>query len=179
MVKLNNRTSKGKKGAALVEFALAFPVFIFLIFMAIDLGLYFYYQSSMSDVVRSTLRNVVTGNLHEGDGMTRRKSAIIDAKRHNRPLLDLDATDNVQTDPNDKETPIETPNDTIVFLDPETNKNLANDLGGPEAKIKMVYRQKVSFITPLNKWFGLIGGDADGWNMKVSAVYQAEDYIEK
>jgi|GEM_PF-2271923 len=169
-------TRSSEKGATLVEFAVVFPVAMMMIFGLIDLSLYFYYQSSMTNVARSTLRYTVTGryaaNPSAGgtnpDWLNRKQSAINEATRSLTPLLSL--------------TP---PKGEILFVNPDTGVALDNDLGGPGGKVKVIINQKISFLTPFAALIGsttnVSGVDVPNtnYNLQVSTVYKSEGYVPK
>jgi len=55
------RKSFFRRAQSTVEFALVFPVFVLLLMGVVDLSRYMFIQSTMSHVIRSSLRYAVTG----------------------------------------------------------------------------------------------------------------------
>lgn len=143
-----------------------------MLFGLIDISMFFYYQASMTNVVRSTLRYTVTGRYEANpngagtnpDYLNRKQSAINEAKRSLMPLLSL--------------TP---PKGDILFVDPDTGATLDNDLGGPGAKVKVIMKQKIDFLTPFARMIGATNGglSTNAYNMEVATVYKSEGYTPK
>jgi Flp pilus assembly protein TadG len=155
----------GRRGTAMVEFALVFPVAMLLVFSVIDMSLYYYYESSMSHTLRSTLRYAITGKVMtdgSGNKMSRKDSAIQFARQIAPPLITITAAGNTTTD-------------TLMFCKADVSgySLLGSDLGGSGAKIKGVMRIPVTFLTPLPR---LIGSGVTDNTITVYTVYKSEEY---
>jgi hypothetical protein len=56
MGSLLSNLKKSRRGQALVEFALVFPIFIAMVFLLVDVGRYYFIQEVLTELVRSGLR---------------------------------------------------------------------------------------------------------------------------
>ncbi len=88
-------STRFKRGTALVEFALAFPIFIFSLFFLIDLCRYYFIQQTFSHQIRQTLRTAI---IFDSDnpgteivaGTPNTRSAIIEKVIEDSNLLNFD-----------------------------------------------------------------------------------------
>ncbi len=80
---------RGRKGQAIVEFALVVPIVFILLFGLIDLGVMFYVNLTMQNAVRQGARTSVVGN--NSGGPTQRATLIQTIKDSSNGLYDKDA----------------------------------------------------------------------------------------
>jgi Flp pilus assembly protein TadG len=143
-----------QKGQSIIEFALALPLFLVLVFGLIDLARYFFYQQSISHTVRSAARYAVTGQLMSNTGFSptnsnsfqykTRRESIIAAAQSNNPgyvRITANATNYTSTD-----------NFTISsstnFSGPFTTNATS---GTGDQYIKLTLSVPFEFVTPLLK----------------------------
>lgn len=168
----------GLKGVSTVEFALVLPIFLMIVFALIDLSFYFYYEQSMTHVVRSSLRYAITGQIKDdnftadtNDFLNRRDSVMRAAKEEVPPLLLFRSSNFGDTNGNNYSS------DLIQLVSTSRTGVVATnaaDLGGSGALVKMIYTQDAQFLTPLPRM--LNPGNVFSNKISVSTTYRVERY---
>ena len=142
---------KPSKGQTIVEFALALPIFLVLIFGIIDLSRYFFFEQSVSHTLRAAARYAVTGQLTENTSydtndagsfpyQDRRASIIAAAQANNPAGIPITATpDSYAT------------NDNFIIMSSSNFAgpwltNSTSGLGGDFVQLKI--NAEFYFITP-------------------------------
>lgn len=170
---------KKSKGQSVVEFALIFPLFIFMLLGFIDLCIHFFIDSTSSHIVRTAIRFGVTGQqLDNPDYISEidtpaedpllsiRESIIVKAKEENRYPGWIEITAGATSNDVGDTLTIKAWNAATpgVVSDTPTSGNLI--------EVSLTVTRK--FVTPFIGW---LSGSSDGsYSITNSTTYQSEKY---
>ncbi|MFZ5805823.1 MAG: TadE/TadG family type IV pilus assembly protein [Verrucomicrobiota bacterium] len=138
-------------GQALLEFALAVPIFLVMMFGLVDLARYYFTEQSISHTLRAAGRYAVTGQLMSNTSYAttntssfpykdRRSSIVATAQQNNPAGISIEATPSGYNS-----------NDTFVIMS-STNfngpwlTNSSSGIGGEYIKLQLTYQ--FYFVTP-------------------------------
>lgn len=92
MIRVVRQIGRSSRGQGLVEFALAFPIVLFVIFGVFEFGRYYYTRLTMQHAVAEATRFAITGNVLSdslGDPMSR-VASIVEVIRTRASTLEVD-----------------------------------------------------------------------------------------
>ena len=172
-------SKKPEAGQAIVEFALAIPIFLLMVFGMIDMARYYFTEQSVSHTLRAAGRYAVTGQLKENGEYDSnssssfpykdRRASIVAAAQENNPAgLDIDAT------PSGYET-----NDTFIIMS-STNVDgpwdTASTSGTGGEFIKLQLQAEFYFVTPfLNQIYSSFSS-SQAFIINGSLIMKNEDF---
>jgi Flp pilus assembly protein TadG len=146
-----NQSKSGRlRGQSLIEFAIAFPLFVLMLMAMIDLCRYYFMEQSISHTLRSTGRYAVTGQLANNSNyqstnsnswpyLQRRQTLLMVAQSNNPGNLTITAGATNETT-ND--------NFTIESSDNFNGPWSTNSTGGTDSYIKLCLTNNFYFVTP-------------------------------
>jgi len=155
------RIRKQKSGQSVVEFALAIPLFLMLVMAIIDVSRYVVIESSMSHIVRSSLRYGVTGLSEEdpdnpGSELSWSDSLIVIAEENNH----FDGWIDIQ----------KTTDSFHIYLTDSAGSSFPEKFPRGN-KVTIEFTQQFESLIPYADF--LLGGN-DGMQIKVKTTYQME-----
>jgi hypothetical protein len=159
---------KSRRGQSAFEFALAVPIFMAFICVIIDISFYYYLESTMSHVVRSTLRDAVVGRHHRDlDTNQSPREKLIDLmKEHAKVGADFVEIVAGETTYNRGDTVVITPEDCY-----NSNEFITIEL-----------RHEHHFMTPVGTFMALMtnteNDTKEEYNIVVRTTYRSEIFNE-
>ncbi len=157
---MTRRTLRNGRGAALVEFALVFPILLLFVFGVMDFGLYFFAEHSLQFAAREGVRLALVGRtVNDDSGNPMSRSASI--------IQTIQSRASVAVKPADVAVSI-FPVDAS-FTDPPDWRT-TQDAGLPGSYMRVRVRYNYRFVTPL------IGAFVPGRTktIEVQATYRNE-----
>jgi Flp pilus assembly protein TadG len=152
-------TRRNSRGQSLVEFALTLPVFLLVVFGAIDMARYYNTQEQMTHVIRSALRKAVVYRTDDSSNtLTRREYFIQQAQAANGKGMALVLP---PTNPNSASS-----TDSIIM-------NPAN-CGDHDQDVTVTIQKSFRFITPFLNEIAAGAGGSYPYTMKVTIKSRVE-----
>lgn len=152
-------TPRPTRGQSLVEFAFTLPVFLLVVFGAIDMARYYHTQEQMTHIIRSGLRKAVVYRTDDASNtLTRREYFLQEVQTANANNMALTLP---PTNPNSASS-----SDSIIMS--------PADCGGHDDDVSVTIQKSFKFITPFLNEIAAGAGGSYPYMMKVTIKSRVE-----